>query len=179
VGLAVVAFFVALALFAPWIAPHDPLATSWSAVRKAPSAAHWFGTDEIGRDVLSRIIWGARASLLAGLVSVGISLADRRARGVDRGLRRRMDRHAHLAHNRRDARVSRSSSSPSPRRIPGAEPHQRDDRHRHRGHARVRAPFARAVLAVKVEDYIEAARAVGNSGWRIALRHVFPNIVRR
>ena len=75
VGLALVAFFVALALFAPWISPYDPLATSWSAVRKAPSAAHWFGTDEIGRDVLARVVWGARASLLAGVVSVCISLA--------------------------------------------------------------------------------------------------------
>jgi peptide/nickel transport system permease protein len=75
VGLAVVVFFVALAIFASWIAPYDPLATSWSAVRKAPTSAHWFGTDEIGRDVLSRVVWGARASLLAGLVSVGISLA--------------------------------------------------------------------------------------------------------
>ena len=75
VGLAFVVFFVALAIFASWIAPYDPLATSWSAVRKAPTAAHWFGTDEIGRDVLSRVVWGARASLLAGLVSVGISLA--------------------------------------------------------------------------------------------------------
>ena len=45
------------------------------AIRKAPSAAHWFGTDEIGRDVLSRVIWGARASLLAGVVSVLISLS--------------------------------------------------------------------------------------------------------
>ena len=61
-------------MFAPWIAPHDPIATSWSAIRKAPSAAHWFGTDEIGRDVLSRVIWGTRASLLAGVVSVAISL---------------------------------------------------------------------------------------------------------
>src|SRR5499426_970997 len=69
-GLGVIVFFVLLALLAPWIAPHDPLATSWSAVRKAPSAAYWFGTDEIGRDVLSRVIWGARASLLAGVVSV-------------------------------------------------------------------------------------------------------------
>ncbi len=64
-----------LALFAPWIAPYDPIATSWSAIRKAPSAAHWFGTDEIGRDVLSRVVWGTRASLLAGVVSVSISLA--------------------------------------------------------------------------------------------------------
>ena len=75
VGLAIVVFFVLLAIFAPWIAPYDPLGVSWSAVRKAPSAQYWFGTDEIGRDVLSRVIWGARASLLAGLVSVAISLS--------------------------------------------------------------------------------------------------------
>ena len=53
-GLAIVLGFIVLALFAPWIAPHDPIATSWGAIRKAPSAAHWFGTDDIGRDVLSR-----------------------------------------------------------------------------------------------------------------------------
>ncbi|HEX6156965.1 MAG TPA: ABC transporter permease, partial [Burkholderiales bacterium] len=74
-GLAVVLFFVAMALFAPWLAPYDPLATSWSAVRAGPSAAHPFGADELGRDVLSRIVWGARASILAGVVSVSISLA--------------------------------------------------------------------------------------------------------
>jgi len=74
-GLVFVIFFVALAVFAPYIAPYDPVATSWSAVRIAPSAQYWFGTDEIGRDVLSRVIWGARASLLAGLVSVCISMA--------------------------------------------------------------------------------------------------------
>src|SRR4051794_18248960 len=67
-GLIVVVFFVLLAMLAPWISPQDPLATSWSAIRKAPSAAHWFGTDEIGRDQLARVIWGARASLLAGMV---------------------------------------------------------------------------------------------------------------
>src|SRR5258705_7956411 len=72
VGLAVVVFFVLMAIFAPWLSPQDPLATSWSAVRKGPSAAHWFGTDEIGRDVLARVIWGARASLLAGCMSVSI-----------------------------------------------------------------------------------------------------------
>src|SRR6185436_11901936 len=60
-GLVVIAIVVTVALFAPWIAPYDPLAASWSAIRKAPSAAHWFGTDEIGRYVLSRVIFGARA----------------------------------------------------------------------------------------------------------------------
>src|SRR5213595_2062761 len=73
-GLAAVVFFIALALFAPYVAPHDPLQTSWSAIRKAPSDLYRFGTDEIGRDVLSRVIWGARASLLAGVVSVSIAL---------------------------------------------------------------------------------------------------------
>ncbi len=74
-GLVIVVFFIVIALFAPSIAPQDPLETSWSAVRKAPSAQYLFGTDEIGRDVLSRVIWGARASLMAGLVSVCIAMA--------------------------------------------------------------------------------------------------------
>jgi peptide/nickel transport system permease protein len=56
VGLAAVAFFVLLALCAPFVAPYDPLQTSWTAIRKAPGAAHLFGTDEIGRDVLSRVM---------------------------------------------------------------------------------------------------------------------------
>jgi ABC-type nitrate/sulfonate/bicarbonate transport system permease component len=73
-GLVVVLLFIALAVFAPWVSPQDPIATSWSAIRQAPSAQHWFGTDDIGRDVLSRVIWGTRASLLAGVVSVSIAL---------------------------------------------------------------------------------------------------------
>ena len=73
-GLATVVFFVLLAVFAPWIAPSDPIATSWGAIRKPPSATYWFGTDELGRDVLSRVVWGTRASLMAGVVSVTISL---------------------------------------------------------------------------------------------------------
>src|SRR5215475_13739367 len=75
VALGVVVFFIAVAILAGVLAPYDPIATSWSAVRKGPSAAHWFGTDEIGRDVLSRVIFGTRASLLAGVVSVSIALA--------------------------------------------------------------------------------------------------------
>ena len=73
-GLIVVLFFIATAVFAPFVSPYDPIATSWSAVRKAPSWEYLFGTDEIGRDVLSRVIWGARASLMAGLLSVSISM---------------------------------------------------------------------------------------------------------
>src|SRR5690242_21138435 len=73
-GLVVIVVFILLALLAPLIVPYDPIATSWSLVRKPPTAAHWFGTDELGRDILSRVIYGARASLLAGLISVAIAL---------------------------------------------------------------------------------------------------------
>jgi peptide/nickel transport system permease protein len=177
VGLALVVFFVAIALLAPWISPYDPLATSWSAVRKAPSAAHWFGTDDIGRDVLSRVVWGARASLLAGLVSVGISLCV----GVPVGLT------AGYVGGWTDMLISRITDAmlACPFLIlaialaaflgPSLT------------NAMIAIGIAATpifirltrgqVLAVKVEDYVEAARAVGNSHLRIALRHVLPNIV--
>jgi peptide/nickel transport system permease protein len=176
-GLALVLFFVALAIFAAWISPHDPLATSWSAVRKPPSAAHWFGTDEIGRDVLSRVVWGARASLLAGVVSVCISLvvgvpiglaAGYLGGWVDMLISRLADAMlacpflilaialaAFLGPSLTNAMIAIGiAATPVFVRLTRAQ-----------------------VLAVKVEDYVEAARAVGNSHLRIALRHVFPNVV--
>jgi len=177
VALGIVVFFILLALLAPQLAPFDPLATSWSAVRKGPSAAHWFGTDEIGRDVLSRVIFGTRASLLAGCVSVSIALA----LGVPIGLA------AGYIGGWVDALISRMTDAmlacpflilaialaaflgPSLTNAMiaigiSATP------------IFVRLTRA-AVLQVKVEDYIEAARAVGNSHLRIALRHILPNVV--
>ena len=73
VGLIVVTTFILLAVFAPLISPYDPVATGWTAVRKPPSTLHWFGTDELGRDVLARVIYGTRASMLAGLISIAIA----------------------------------------------------------------------------------------------------------
>ena len=75
VGLVLCTAFVLLAIMAPLLAPHDPLATDWGALRQPPSSSYWFGTDDIGRDVLSRVIWGSRASLMAGVVSVLIAMA--------------------------------------------------------------------------------------------------------
>jgi len=177
VGLIVVGLFVALAIFAPLISPYDPAAQSWIAVRKAPSAAHWFGTDEIGRDVLSRVIWGTRASLLAGLVSVSISLAC----GVPIGLL------AGYVGGPVDALISRMTDAmlACPFLILAIALAA------FLGPSLTNAMIAigvtatpvfirltRAqVLAVKVEDYVEAARALGNPPWRIALRHVLPNAI--
>ena len=74
VGMVIILFFAILALAAPILPIPDPVATSWGAIRKAPSAAHWLGTDDLGRDILSRMIWGARASLMAGVISVAIAV---------------------------------------------------------------------------------------------------------
>jgi peptide/nickel transport system permease protein len=176
-GLAVVLFFVLLAVFAPLIAPYDPLATNWALVRKPPSWAHWFGTDEIGRDVLTRVIFGARASLLAGVVSVSISIACGVPIGLLSGyvggfldglLMRITDAMlacpflilaialaAFLGPNLTNAMIAIGiSAMPAFIRLTRAQ-----------------------TLTTKVEDYVEAAKAVGNPHIRIALRHILPNIL--
>jgi peptide/nickel transport system permease protein len=176
-GLGVVLFFIAVAVLAPLISPYDPVATSWSTVRKAPSLAHPFGTDEIGRDVLARVIWGARASLLAGLVSVSLALAAGVPVGlvsgylggfVDGTLMRMIDAMlaipflilaialaAFLGPSLVNAMIAIGiSQTPIFARLTRGQ-----------------------VLAVKHEEYIEAARAVGNPHYRIVLRHILPNII--
>jgi peptide/nickel transport system permease protein len=177
VGLVIVAFFVLLALLAPAVSPYDPLATSWTAVRKAPDAAHWFGTDEIGRDVLSRVVWGARASLLAGVVSVLISLSI----GVPIGLI------AGYAGGKVDMLISRLTDAvlACPFLILAIALAA------FLGPSLTNAMIAIGVsatpvfvrltrgqtMAIKAEDFILAARAIGNPPWRVALRHVLPNVV--
>ncbi len=176
-GLAVILGFVLMALLAPLISPYDPAAQSWSAVRKPPSGAHWFGTDEVGRDLLARVIWGTRASLSAGIVSVGIALGF----GVPLGL---------LAGYRggwTDALVSRVTDAmlACPFLILAIALAA------FLGPSLTNAMIAIGVTATpifirltrglaqgaKVEDYVEAARAVGNPHWRIAARHILPNIL--
>src|SRR5262245_4418631 len=73
-GRMIIVVLILVALLAPLIAPYDPAHQSWTAIRKPPSTQHWFGTDESGRDLFSRVIYGARASLLAGVVSISIAL---------------------------------------------------------------------------------------------------------
>src|ERR1700693_742821 len=75
IGVVLVVIFVVFALFAPWIAQQDPAAIDLPARLDSPSAAHWFGTDELGRDILSRVIYGARISMLVGSCVVLASLA--------------------------------------------------------------------------------------------------------
>jgi peptide/nickel transport system permease protein len=68
-GLVVIVVMMVCALFAPWVAPYDPLTVNYSAMLAAPSAEHWLGTDSFGRDVLSRIIYGSRTALAIGFIA--------------------------------------------------------------------------------------------------------------
>ena len=176
-GLAVIALLVAVAVLAPLIAPYDPDLQTWSAVRKAPSALHWFGTDDVGRDVFTRVIYGARASLLAGVVAVAFALLIGVPIGliagyvggfVDALLSRINDAMlacpflilaialaAFLGPSLRNAMIAIGIASlPTFLRLA-------------RG----------TVLALKAEDYVEAARALGCSRPRIAGRHILPNML--
>lgn len=74
IGLIIVAILLVVAVFAPWIATHDVGATDLSIRYLAPNAAHWFGTDSTGRDVFSRVVFGARISLQVGIIVVGVSV---------------------------------------------------------------------------------------------------------
>ena len=177
VGLVVILLFILLALSAPLIVPYDPIATSWSLVRKPPSALHWFGTDDLGRDILARVIYGARASLMAGAISVGIALGVGVPLGLLSGYRGGFI----------DALISRITDAmlACPFLIlaialsaflgPSL------------GNAMIAIGISTTpifirltrglVMNVKVEDYVEAARAMGNPRWRIALFHILPNIM--
>jgi peptide/nickel transport system permease protein len=176
-GLIVILGFVAVAVLAPLVAPFSPLATSWLAIRKPPSWAHWLGTDELGRDVLSRVIFGARASMLAGVVSVAIAGAIGIPMGlvagflggiIDAVLSRIIDAMlscpflilaialaAFLGPDLTNAMIAIGVST-APR-------------------------FMRVARAASLEaarfDYVEAAWAIGNPAWRVALRHVAPNMI--
>ena len=177
IGLIIIAAFILIAVFAPLIAPYDPIATSWSLVRKAPSALHWFGTDDLGRDVLARVIYGTRASLAAGAISVTIALAIGVPLGMFAGyqggfidglISRMTDAMlacpflilaialaAFLGPSLGNAMIAIGiSATPIFIRLTRGE-----------------------VMSVKVEEYVEAARTVGNPPWRIAIVHILPNIL--
>src|SRR5437588_9114093 len=73
IGIVIIMVFVLVAIFAPWIATHDVGATNLSMRYMGPSAGHWFGTDSTGRDIFSRVVFGARISLEVGIIVVSVS----------------------------------------------------------------------------------------------------------
>jgi peptide/nickel transport system permease protein len=176
-GLLIIVLFVLIATLAPLLAPYDPALQNWTSIRSPPSLAHWFGTDESGRDLISRVIFGGRASLLAGAVSVTIALllgvpigllAGYGGGWIDALIGRIADAMlaipflilaialaAFLGPSLQNAMIAIGlTTTPIFVRLTRGQ-----------------------VMVVKVEDYVEAARAVGNPPARIAFRHILPNIL--
>ena len=176
-GLVVIVLFIMAAVLADLITPYDPTRQAYAFIRKAPSALHWFGTDENGRDVLARVLFGARATLLAALVSVTIASGA----GVPLGLL------AGFAGGWTDAVIGRvvDAMLACPFLILAIALAA------FLGPSLTNAMIAIGVTATPVfvrvaraatidaasNDYVEAARALGNPPWRVAVRHVLPNIV--
>lgn len=177
VGAAIVIPIILIAVLAPVLPIADPNATSWTAIRLPPQPGHWLGTDEIGRDILSRMIWGARASLLAGIISVAIALITGVPLGllagyfggwVDMVISRATEAllampflimaialAAFLGPSLTNAMIAIGlSAMPIIIRLTRGQ-----------------------VLAVKAEDYVEGARAVGLNHMEIMSRYILPNIV--
>jgi peptide/nickel transport system permease protein len=175
IGGGIVMLFVAMALFAPLLSSFDPNKTNFLAIRKAPSALHWLGTDELGRDMMTRLFYGARASLMAGVVSVLIAvgvgvpiglLAGWRGGWLDMVVSRVTDAllacpflilaiafAAVLGPSLTNAMTAIGLSA-----VP------------------IFVRLARGqAISVKAEDYIEGARAVGVKDSVILMRHLAPN----
>ncbi len=177
-GMALVVIFLVFAIFAPLIAPQDPARIDLPSRLQPPSGAHWFGTDELGRDIFSRVIYGARISMMvgssvvAGSLLLGLvfgSIAGYYGGITDRifnvvvmnaflsfpGILLAIAFVAFLGPGIFNLILALC--------IGGWV-----------GYARlVRAQ----VLAVKEREYVEAARALGASDWRVVTRHILPNII--
>src|SRR5262245_22762482 len=176
-GVLVTLSAVIVALLAPVLSPYDPLKQNLGNALAKPGAAHLLGTDNVGRDVLSRVIWGTRVSLVAGLGSVAIAMVA----GVVLGLL------AGYAGGQADGLVMRLMDAVlsfpplvlalALGAVLGA------------GLSGVvialgvvyTPTFARLmrgqVLTIIAREYVEAARALGSPSWRIACRHVVPNAI--
>ncbi len=175
VGFVVFVLIVLTALLAPWVAPASPIKTDFTAYLQPPGPRHLLGTDELGRDVLSRIIFGARASLEAGIISVGLGIAAGLPLGLAAGFYRgRLD---DVLMRLTDAMLS------FPQLILALAV------------AAVLGPgLGKAMIAIAVvlmpvfmrlmraqvltereREYVDAARAMGAADRRIIWRHVLPN----
>ena len=178
IGVVLVLVFVVFALFAPWIAPQDPAHIDLPTRLSRPSSAHWCGTDELGRDILSRLIYGSRISMLVGSCVVAASLAVGLIVGSLAGYYGgRLDRFVNIV-------VMNAFLS-----FPGILLAIAFVAFRGPGIFNLvlalslggwvgYARLVRAqVLSAREREFVEAARALGASDLRVIVRHILPNII--
>jgi len=177
-GVVLVIVFILGAIFAPWLAPYDPAHINLPTRLETPSAAHWCGTDELGRDILSRLIYGARISMLVGSSVVAMSLALGILIGSIAGYYGgRIDRFVNVV--LMNAFLS----------LPGILLAIAFVAFRGPGIFNLvlalslggwvgYARLVRAqVLATREKEFVEAARALGATDLRVIVRHILPNII--
>ena len=175
-GVVVVLLIVLVALAAPLVATQDPLGQNLGAAAQAPSAAHWFGTDRLGRDLFARVVYGARTSVVVGFVAVGLAMSAGTFIGIiagylggilDTALMAAMD--VMLAFPSIILAIAITTIlGPSIINVMIAVGIVYIPQY---------ARLARSsVLALRETEYIEAARALGAFLPRILVRHVLPNI---
>jgi peptide/nickel transport system permease protein len=177
-GVVLVAIFVIFALFAPWIAPQDPASINLPARLALPSHEHWFGTDELGRDILSRIIYSARISMLVGgsvvLTSLALGLIIGSIAGYYGGA---IDRFVNIL--LMNAFLSFPGILLAIAFVAFRGPGIFNlvlalSLGGWVGYARL---VRGQVLAAREREFVEAARALGASDLRIIVRHILPNII--
>ncbi len=177
-GMSLLALFLVCAIFAPWLAPQDPAQLDLAGRLMGPSWAHWFGTDELGRDILSRTLFGARISLIVAVSVVGISLVVGLIAGGLAGF------YGGWTDTVVNVYVTNAFMA-----LPGILLAIAFVAFMGPGLGNVilalaisgwvgYARLVRAqVMAVKEKEFVEAARALGASDLRIMGRHVLPNIL--
>ncbi|HTP99750.1 MAG TPA: ABC transporter permease [Casimicrobiaceae bacterium] len=175
VGAAILTVMALAAIAAPWITPYDPMALKVLDRLQGPRAAHWFGTDELGRDVFSRVVFGARYSLMIGASVVLVSVACGVLLGVAAGFFRRLDapimRVVDAMMSFPDillaiALVAVLGASMTNVIIALSIVYT----------PRVARVVRASALVVRELLFIEAARALGISTWRILFIHVLQNV---
>jgi peptide/nickel transport system permease protein len=177
-GVFLLAVFLLCALFAPWLAPQDPAALDLHGRLLGPSSSHWFGTDELGRDILSRTLYGARISLIVAVSVVGLSLGIGLFAGCVAGF------YGGWLDTAINVYVMNAFLA-----LPGILLAIAFVAFMGPGLGNVIVALAISgwvgyarlvrgqVMAVKEREFVEAARALGASDFRILSRHIFPNIV--
>jgi peptide/nickel transport system permease protein len=177
-GIVLLIIFIACAVFAPWLAPYDPATLDLTGRLMAPSAAHWFGTDELGRDILSRTIYGARISMIVAVSVVGLSLTVGLLAGSLAGF------YGGVTDTILNIYVTNAFMS-----LPGILLAIAFVAFMGPGLTNVILALAISgwvgyarlvrgqVMAVKEREFVESARALGASDLRVLCRHILPNIV--
>ena len=177
-GVFLLAVFLLCALFAPWLAPQDPAALDLHGRLLGPSSSHWFGTDELGRDILSRTLYGARISLIVAVSVVGLSLGIGLFAGCVAGF------YGGWLDTAINVYVMNAFLA-----LPGILLAIAFVAFMGPGLGNVIVALAISgwvgyarlvrgqVMTVKEREFVEAARALGASDFRILSRHIFPNIV--